>query len=90
MPFSIRCGLTFLCLSLLLFLLVQVTSQRPRSRSGRMGPSPKCCMEASKHAINEPVIACFEQKKNTFQGCRVHAYIFILCPLSHGMQGGVT
>uniref|UniRef100_A0A671Y8K1 Chemokine interleukin-8-like domain-containing protein n=1 Tax=Sparus aurata TaxID=8175 RepID=A0A671Y8K1_SPAAU len=57
-------------------LCIAVTIQRPRGRTGHMGPSPKCCMKASKHAINEPVTACFEQKKNTFWSCRVHAYIF--------------
>uniref|UniRef100_A0A671YF01 Chemokine interleukin-8-like domain-containing protein n=1 Tax=Sparus aurata TaxID=8175 RepID=A0A671YF01_SPAAU len=77
MPFSIRCGLTLLCLTMLPLLHAQVISPVITENQGKHpGPAPICCMEASRGAFNEPVTACFEQKENTFQGCRVHAYIF--------------
>ncbi|XP_030255447.1 C-C motif chemokine 2-like [Sparus aurata] len=77
MPFSIRCGHTVVCLTTLLFLIAQVHPQCFTARPRGTGlVSPDCCMKASKHAFNEPVTACFEQKKNTFPGCGVHAYIF--------------
>ncbi|XP_073345108.1 eotaxin-like [Pagrus major] len=76
MPFSIRCGPTRGCLTMLPFLLVQVISQCIQGIHGHPGPAPDCCMAASKGNFKEPVTACIEQKENTIRGCRVHAYIF--------------
>uniref|UniRef100_A0A671YA25 Chemokine interleukin-8-like domain-containing protein n=1 Tax=Sparus aurata TaxID=8175 RepID=A0A671YA25_SPAAU len=76
MPFSICCGLTLLCLTMLPLFRAQVISPCTQGAFSPPGPAPPCCMEASKSTFNEPVNTCFEQKKNTFRGCRVHAYVF--------------
>uniref|UniRef100_A0A671YBX1 Chemokine interleukin-8-like domain-containing protein n=1 Tax=Sparus aurata TaxID=8175 RepID=A0A671YBX1_SPAAU len=76
MPFSIRCGLTLLCLTMLPLLHAQVIRKVFQPLVGIPIPAPTCCATTSKSTFNEPVTACYEQKENIFPGCEVHAYIF--------------
>ncbi|XP_045925228.1 CX chemokine ligand 34b, duplicate 11 [Micropterus dolomieu] len=78
MHFSISCGLSFMCATLVIFLPVQGKLWHVTPESPFLHPIiPSCCMMVSDDHIRETVIACFEQREHTFPSCKIHAYIFV-------------
>lgn len=39
---------------------------------------PSCCQKVSNATIRGPINACFEQKENTFDNCKIHAYMWVI------------
>nr|AEA39657.1 C-C chemokine 2 [Epinephelus coioides] len=64
MHFSISCGLSFMCVTALLFLPEQ-------GKTLEM----VCCVSVSTARIREPVKACYEQMEDKFPDCKRYAYI---------------
>ncbi|MEQ2238861.1 hypothetical protein ILYODFUR_037662 [Ilyodon furcidens] len=78
MSFSGNCVVIITCATLLLVLHVQGHQKyRTSDQSVNKGVRPSCCVESSSAYIREPVKACFIQRPNLFNICKIHAYIFI-------------